>query len=74
MTRRWISRGPLPAETDLLQEGDEVVREVLLDDLPVVPLGDCVDLIARALGGVTMLAAGEVESECGWFGVVAGSA
>ena len=32
------------------------------------------DLIVRALGSVTMLAAGEVESERGWFGVVAGSA
>jgi len=33
-----------------------------------------VDLIARALGSVTTLAAGEIESECGWFAVVAGSA
>ena len=32
------------------------------------------DLIARALRSLTMLATAEVESERGWFGVVAGSA
>jgi hypothetical protein len=33
-----------------------------------------VDLIARALGSVTVLVAGEIESERGWFGVLAGTA
>jgi hypothetical protein len=28
----------------LLHERDEVVHEVLLDDLPVVPLGDSVEV------------------------------
>jgi hypothetical protein len=33
-----------------------------------------VGLIARALGRVAMFAAGEAESERGWFGVLAGRA
>lgn len=36
--------GSLVAETDLLQERDQVIHKVLLDDLSVVPQGDRVEI------------------------------
>jgi hypothetical protein len=43
----------LLAEPDLLQEGDEVVHQVLLHDLPVVPLRDCLE-VERYVGLVSL--------------------
>ena len=34
----------LLAETDLLHEGYEIVHKILLDNLPVIPLSDCVEV------------------------------
>ena len=50
--RRAIAGHGLRAEADLLHEGDEVVEEILLDDLPVVaPASDRAELHVERLAG-----------------------
>lgn len=41
----YSARVRLLGEADLLQEADEIVKEILLDDLAlVVPAGDCAEV------------------------------
>src|SRR5919198_288564 len=51
---RWRSS---PAKPKLLHEGDEVVHQVLLDDLPIVPDGDGVEVDLERLDSGRDLAA-----------------
>src|SRR5688572_18584225 len=46
---RSLGEAPLLAEADLLHEGDEIVHQVLLDDLAVVPLRDRIEVEIEGL-------------------------
>src|SRR5687768_15377299 len=54
--------GGLLAQADLLHEGDQIVEEVLLDDLPVVPPGDRAEIdLERLASGRDLLPVGALH-------------